>query len=146
MFGVVKNDHQLVLANANAIAGIAQKLPSYDPERVHGYELSAQAVRDQLGTLCAMTVADRRNLAGLPTQRADVIAAGDMVARKKPAPDVYELALERLDLPARHCLAIEDSAHGLHAAAGAGLAEGAPRFQDACVVAIPETALRRVVR
>lgn len=61
---------------ATAIAGIAQKLPAYDPVRVHGYELSGQAVKDQLNMLFAMTIAERRGLAGLPIQRADVIGAG----------------------------------------------------------------------
>ena len=51
----------------------------------------------------------------------DVIAAGDMVAAKKPAPDVYLLALRQLGLPARDCLAFEDSANGVRAAAAAGL-------------------------
>ena len=52
----------------------------------------------------------------------DVIAAGDEVAAKKPAPDVYLLALDRLGLPAGVCLAFEDSANGLAAARAAGLA------------------------
>ena len=51
----------------------------------------------------------------------DVIAAGDEVAAKKPAPDVYLLALDRLGLPAAGCLAFEDSANGLAAARAAGL-------------------------
>ncbi len=51
-----------------------------------------------------------------------LIAAGDVVERKKPAPDVYLWALERLGLPAGECVAIEDSAVGLRAASGAGLA------------------------
>lgn len=51
----------------------------------------------------------------------DVIAAGDMVAAKKPAPDVYLYALEKLGLPPEVCLAIEDSHQGLRAALAAGL-------------------------
>lgn len=49
------------------------------------------------------------------------IGAGDAVARKKPAPDVYRWVLDRLSLPAAACLAIEDSAIGLAAARAAGL-------------------------
>lgn len=49
------------------------------------------------------------------------IAAGEDVTRKKPAPDVYEVALERLDLPPSACLAIEDSVIGLEAARAAGV-------------------------
>ena len=51
----------------------------------------------------------------------EVIAAGDEVARKKPAPDVYLLALERLALPPGACLAFEDSRAGLASARAAGL-------------------------
>jgi beta-phosphoglucomutase-like phosphatase (HAD superfamily) len=49
------------------------------------------------------------------------IGAGDVVARKKPAPDIYLWVLERLGLAARECLAIEDSAAGAAAARGAGI-------------------------
>ena len=49
------------------------------------------------------------------------IAAGDMVAAKKPAPDVYARVLADLALPPTACVAIEDSAHGLHAALAAGI-------------------------
>jgi beta-phosphoglucomutase-like phosphatase (HAD superfamily) len=50
-----------------------------------------------------------------------VIGAGDQVPRKKPAPDIYQWVLRQLALPAFNCIAIEDSAHGLAAAQGAGL-------------------------
>jgi HAD superfamily hydrolase (TIGR01509 family) len=53
--------------------------------------------------------------------RFDLVLAGDVVARKKPAPDIYELALERLGVPASSALVIEDSRIGLLAAVGAGL-------------------------
>jgi beta-phosphoglucomutase-like phosphatase (HAD superfamily) len=51
----------------------------------------------------------------------ETIAAGDEVAKKKPAPDVYHLALQRLDLGADACLAVEDSLNGLQSAKAAGL-------------------------
>ncbi|MCR8546742.1 HAD-IA family hydrolase [Salipiger sp. P9] len=51
----------------------------------------------------------------------DVIAAGDEVAAKKPAPDVYDLALKRLGLPAALALALEDSRNGVLSAQAAGL-------------------------
>lgn len=59
---------------------------------------------------------------GLPADRVfDVIAAGDKVSAKKPAPDVYLLALSRLGLPARDAIAFEDSRNGLLSARAAGL-------------------------
>jgi HAD superfamily hydrolase (TIGR01509 family) len=50
-----------------------------------------------------------------------VIAAGDAVANKKPAPDIYFLALEKLACGPQSCVAIEDSANGVLAARAAGL-------------------------
>jgi len=49
------------------------------------------------------------------------IGAGDVVERKKPDPGIYHYVLERLGVPAQHCVAIEDSAAGLAAANGAGV-------------------------
>lgn len=51
----------------------------------------------------------------------EVIAAGNVVPRKKPAPDVYEYALKALGVSPDSCLAIEDSENGLRASLGAGL-------------------------
>lgn len=51
----------------------------------------------------------------------EVIAAGDVVAHKKPAPDIFELTLERLRLPPCACAVIEDSDNGVRAALAAGL-------------------------
>ena len=51
----------------------------------------------------------------------DVIAAGDEVKKKKPAPDVFQLALQRLSIPADVCIAFEDSRNGLLSAKAAGL-------------------------
>jgi HAD superfamily hydrolase (TIGR01509 family) len=50
-----------------------------------------------------------------------VIAAGDIVPAKKPAPDIYVWALERLGLAPDQCLAFEDSRNGIRASLGAGL-------------------------
>lgn len=51
----------------------------------------------------------------------EAIAAGDMVQAKKPAPDLYLMALEKLGLSAQDCLAMEDSRNGLVSARAAGL-------------------------
>jgi len=54
-------------------------------------------------------------------KRFAVIACGDVVPAKKPAPDIYRLALSTLGLPASDAVAFEDSANGLAAARAAGL-------------------------
>lgn len=58
--------------------------------------------------------------AGL-ADRFRALVSSEEVDSGKPAPDVYLAAAERLDVPPRRCLAIEDSANGLRAAAAAGM-------------------------
>jgi HAD superfamily hydrolase (TIGR01509 family) len=52
--------------------------------------------------------------------RFDVFA-GDVVAHKKPAPDIYELAVSGLGVTAAEAVVIEDSNNGLRAARAASL-------------------------
>lgn len=52
----------------------------------------------------------------------EVIGAGDIVAAKKPAPDIYHYVLDQLKLTANQCVVLEDSNNGLKSAKGAGLA------------------------
>ena len=54
-------------------------------------------------------------------ERFDLVLAGDVVAHKKPAPDIYLLAVERLGVDPADVLVIEDSRNGLEAAHAAGL-------------------------
>lgn len=49
------------------------------------------------------------------------IGAGDVVPRKKPAPDIYQWVLAQLQLPPQAALALEDSAVGAEAARQAGV-------------------------
>ncbi len=53
--------------------------------------------------------------------RFSLVLAGDVVEKKKPAPDIYELAVARLEADPSDTLVIEDSRNGLLAAVGAGL-------------------------
>src|SRR6185437_14162931 len=50
------------------------------------------------------------------------VFAGDIVPRKKPAPDIYLLALRELGVTAADAVVVEDSRNGLLAAVGAGIA------------------------
>lgn len=61
------------------------------------------------------------NLGAAPEVAFDVIACGDQVKEKKPAPDIYRLALASLRLAPESCIAFEDSLNGLRAAKAAGL-------------------------
>lgn len=52
----------------------------------------------------------------------DDFVCGNMVARGKPAPDIYEYACKKLGLEPCECIALEDSPNGVISAAVAGLA------------------------
>lgn len=77
-------------------------------------------------TLAVVTGAGReavtRSLEGhnLHSKFAHVISAND-VARSKPAPDCYLLAMEKLGLSAAQCIAIEDTEHGARSARDANI-------------------------
>jgi beta-phosphoglucomutase-like phosphatase (HAD superfamily) len=62
-----------------------------------------------------------RNLGTDAIKWFSVIGAGDIVARKKPAPDIYQWTLRELQESPADCVAVEDSAIGLSAAKAAGL-------------------------
>ncbi len=92
-------------------------------ERLLG-EARAQGVRLAIATTTApenVTTLLRYSGRGDLSGWFDAVAAGDEVPAKKPAPDIYELALARLGLGPRDCLVIEDSDNGVAAARGAGI-------------------------
>jgi len=53
--------------------------------------------------------------------RFAVLAAGDIVPAKKPAPDIYNYAMEQLEAAPENTLALEDSANGWKSAQAAGI-------------------------
>ena len=57
---------------------------------------------------------------GIDHYFSHVVTSSDVV-HAKPAPDLYLLAAERLGIPPRECLALEDSEFGVRAASAAGL-------------------------
>ena len=62
--------------------------------------------------------------ANFSTQCVDaikIIVAGDMVEKKKPAPDVYDIVVKQLGLAPDECAAFEDSRNGLLSAMVAGI-------------------------
>jgi HAD superfamily hydrolase (TIGR01509 family) len=64
----------------------------------------------------------QRDLAPPGESFFSVIVAGDEVAAKKPAPDVFDVALRRLGLRPSACIAFEDSTNGVMSARHARLA------------------------
>ena len=51
----------------------------------------------------------------------EVIAAGDIVPAKKPAPDIYDYAIREMNLSPEECIAFEDSENGIKSSIGAKL-------------------------
>jgi HAD superfamily hydrolase (TIGR01509 family) len=51
----------------------------------------------------------------------DLVLAGDVVANKKPDPEIYNLALSKLGLKPEEVFVVEDSKNGVKAAKAAGL-------------------------
>jgi exopolyphosphatase/guanosine-5'-triphosphate,3'-diphosphate pyrophosphatase len=101
-----------VAGTATSLAAIAQQLDPYDPTRVHGYLLSAAECERILTELAAMTLQQRREVAGLHPDRAPTIVAGVLIFREV-------LSLFGLDQ-------IEISEHDILRGAALGLA--APRL------------------
>ena len=54
-------------------------------------------------------------------QRFALVLAGDIIPKKKPAPDIYLMAVANLGISAESCVAIEDSRNGLLSAHTAGI-------------------------
>jgi HAD superfamily hydrolase (TIGR01509 family) len=113
----LKTRHYLALLNAGAIPlrpGIARLL-----QEARGVGLD----------LAIATTTSPENVTTLLKSTLDkaapswfkVIAAGDIVPEKKPAPDIYHYVMHRLRRTADQCIAIEDSRNGLLAAHAANI-------------------------
>jgi exopolyphosphatase / guanosine-5'-triphosphate,3'-diphosphate pyrophosphatase len=65
-----------VAGTATSLAAIDLELDPYDPDRVHGHELSLAAGERILAELAARSLAERRRVTGLDPDRAPTIVAG----------------------------------------------------------------------
>jgi HAD superfamily hydrolase (TIGR01509 family) len=83
-----------------------------------GWQLAVASTSARESVNAVLRVAAGAELAS----RFSGVFAGDVVARKKPAPDIYLLALQELGARPTQTLVIEDSQNGLEAASAAGLA------------------------
>jgi exopolyphosphatase/guanosine-5'-triphosphate,3'-diphosphate pyrophosphatase len=71
-----------VAGTATSLAAIAQELDPYDPDRVHGYRLSAAECHRILRRLAGLPLAERRKVPGLHPDRAPTIIAGVLIFRE----------------------------------------------------------------
>jgi exopolyphosphatase/guanosine-5'-triphosphate,3'-diphosphate pyrophosphatase len=68
-----------VAGTATSLAAIAQKLEPYDPEKVHGFQLSLHQCEEILTRLAAVPLEQRRATPGLHPDRAPTIVAGVVI-------------------------------------------------------------------
>ncbi|MEQ1679046.1 MAG: Ppx/GppA phosphatase family protein [Nitrospira sp.] len=64
-----------------SLAAMAQKLPTYEPARIHNYVLRLETIRELERALLTRTKAERVGLPGLEKNREEVIAAGTIIVR-----------------------------------------------------------------
>ncbi len=69
----------------------------------------------------AVNLIVERILGGGRKEKFSAILAGDVVTRKKPDPEIYNLVPEHLGLNPEECVVVEDSRNGLLAARAAGM-------------------------
>lgn len=64
-----------------SLAAMAQKLSTYEPARIHNYQLQLSTIQELEQTLLSRKKADRPGLPGLEKGREEVIAAGAIIIR-----------------------------------------------------------------
>ena len=64
-----------------SLAAMAQKLPTYEPARIHNYRLKLKTIRELEEELLRRTKGDRVGMPGLENGREEVIAAGAVIIR-----------------------------------------------------------------
>ncbi|HID00097.1 MAG TPA: HAD family hydrolase [Piscirickettsiaceae bacterium] len=95
--------------------GVARLL---NEARTHGYRLAIATTT----TPENVTALLQSTLGPASIDWFELIAAGDIVPAKKPAPDIYVWAMEKMALTPAECIAFEDSENGIRSAKEAGLA------------------------
>jgi exopolyphosphatase / guanosine-5'-triphosphate,3'-diphosphate pyrophosphatase len=89
-----------VAGTITSLAGLALGLEEYDRDRIHGFELSAAALDEQLRRLASVPLEERRKLRPLDPDRAPVIVGGALIAHEV----LVHFGLERLEISERDIL------------------------------------------
>jgi exopolyphosphatase/guanosine-5'-triphosphate,3'-diphosphate pyrophosphatase len=89
-----------VAGTITSLGALALGLEEYDRDRVHGSRLSAEALKEQLGRLASLPLAERRTVRPLDPARAPVIVGGAVIAREVLA----FLGLDALEISERDIL------------------------------------------
>jgi HAD superfamily hydrolase (TIGR01509 family) len=91
-----------------------------------GIKRLMQEANDSGIKVCICTTANQKAAEAvachsLGTIKFTYILAGDIVEKKKPAPDIYQLALEKTGTDPKNCIVVEDSRNGMLAGHRAGI-------------------------
>jgi HAD superfamily hydrolase (TIGR01509 family) len=78
-----------------------------------GYRLAVASASDLIKVTCNL------NCIGVDLSLFDAIVTGSDVTKKKPAPDIFLLAAQKLGVNPEDCFVIEDSENGIRAGAAA---------------------------
>lgn len=62
-----------------SLAAIVQKMENYNSDKVHGYTLTREIIRNFAHELASISLDERRQLKGLQESRADIIAYGAII-------------------------------------------------------------------
>jgi exopolyphosphatase / guanosine-5'-triphosphate,3'-diphosphate pyrophosphatase len=89
-----------VAGTITSLGALALGLKEYDREQVHGSELTAQALDEQLVRLASVPLEERRGMRPLDPDRAPVIVGGALIAREVLA----YFALDKLEISERDVL------------------------------------------
>jgi exopolyphosphatase/guanosine-5'-triphosphate,3'-diphosphate pyrophosphatase len=89
-----------VAGTITSLGALALGLEEYDRQRVHGSELTAEALDEQLVRLASVPLEERRGMRPLDPDRAPVIVGGALIAREVLA----YFALDKLEISERDVL------------------------------------------
>jgi len=71
-----------IAGTVTSLAAMALRMETYDPARVHGFDLAIEALDSEIARLRASRQAERETIVGLDPRRADVILAGALILQR----------------------------------------------------------------
>jgi HAD superfamily hydrolase (TIGR01509 family) len=83
--------------------------------------LDVSGIRKAVATSTRRSRAQAKLVRAALADRFDALVGGDEPARGKPAPDIFVLAAERIDVVPAGCIVLEDSEPGVRGAIAAGM-------------------------
>ncbi|PNQ85975.1 HAD family hydrolase [Paenibacillus polymyxa] len=131
MWRQVLDRHQLTHTLEEALAyhrkNVMQTITAHEGlVAINGLERWLDWLREK-GIPVAVASSSPRSLIDLIMEKTglgryfDIRITGEEVSQGKPAPDIFLYAAELLDIAPAHCIVIEDSRNGVHAAKSAGM-------------------------